>query len=104
MNTRPVAAAPRRPDTRSRHVGSWLVSRECLASALALAIVILQGSLVLAAEPASTPVAIVVGDPRSEGTGPGLVGSPLLVLGAVFVLGVATVLLTALLVWLGRRR
>jgi hypothetical protein len=43
------------------------------------------------------------GDIRSDGAGPGLVGSPLVVLGGVVLLGLVTVGITALLVRLTRR-
>lgn len=49
----------------------------------------------LGAEP-SPPSAGVLesGDPRSEGAGPGLIGSPLLILAGVVALGVATAVVT----------
>lgn len=43
------------------------------------------------------------GDLRSEGGGPGLVGNPLLLAGAVVLLGLATAGLTLLVVRLSRR-
>jgi hypothetical protein len=43
------------------------------------------------------------GDPRSEGSGPGLVGSPLLILLGVVVIGLATAAITALVARLARR-
>jgi hypothetical protein len=81
-----------------------LVGAGAGALILALAVTFVVGSVVGATEPAASAAAVVVGgDPRSEGSGPGLVGSPLLVLGAVIALGVATALVTAVLVRLTRR-
>jgi hypothetical protein len=65
--------------------------------------VLVLGVVVQAAEPASTSSIVAGGDPRSEGTGPGLVGSPLLVLGAVIALGIATALVTVVLARMTRR-
>lgn len=47
---------------------------------------------VAAASPSPTPAG--AGDPRSSGEGPGLVGTPLVAIGAVVGLGVVTVLVT----------
>jgi hypothetical protein len=77
-----------------------------VAAALALAFgaLLLLADVVAAAEPTASAAAdIAAGDPRSSGEGPGLVGSPLLVLGAVVALGIGTALLTALLLRLTRR-
>jgi hypothetical protein len=71
--------------------------------ALAAVGVLVLGVVAMAAEPASTPSIVAGGDPRSEGTGPGLVGSPLVVLGAVIALGVATALVTVVLARMTRR-
>jgi hypothetical protein len=72
--------------------------------ALAIGALLLLVDVVAAAEPAASAAAeIAVGDPRSAGQGPGLVGSPLLVLAAVVALGIATVVVTALLLRLTRR-
>lgn len=74
------------------------------ALALALGALLLIPGVVAAAEPAATAAAeLLAGDPRSSGEGPGLVGSPLLVLGAVVALGIGTALVTALLLRLTRR-
>jgi hypothetical protein len=43
------------------------------------------------------------GDLRSDGSGPGIVGSPLMILGAVVVLGAATVVVTAIVARLSQR-
>ena len=65
---------------------------------LALAVV------ALAAEPTAVPLVVLEGgDLRSEGEGPGLVGNPLLILLAVVGLGLATAVVTGLLVRVTRR-
>ncbi len=74
--------------------------------ALALSAVILAGVTAVAADPTAAPTAqalLAAGDLRSEGAGPGLVGNPLLILGAVVLLGLATALVTAVLLRLTRR-
>lgn len=54
--------------------------------------------------PSLTPTAVLEGgDPRSEGEGPGLVGNPILILGAVVLLGLATAGFTVLLIRLRDR-
>jgi hypothetical protein len=53
-------------------------------------------------EPSGATV-IVAGDPRSDGEGPGLVGSPLLIALGVVVLGVLTAAGTVLVIRLTRR-
>ena len=73
------------------------------ALALAVALTLASSLLVAGADPAATPAVLVGGDPRSDGGGPGLVGSPLLVLAAVVVIGVTTALLTAALARVSRR-
>ena len=74
------------------------------AALVAMALVLLLAVPALGAEPSTLPAGVVEGgDPRSEGAGPGIVGSPLLILGAVVVLGVATALVTLVLVRLSRR-
>jgi len=56
------------------------------------------------AEPSAAPVDLLEqGDPRSEGSGAGLVGSPFLILLGVVGLGVVTALVTAVLARLMRR-
>jgi hypothetical protein len=47
--------------------------------------------------PPTPEAAIDTGDPRSDGQGPGLVGEPLLVLLGVVLVGVATVVVTAVI-------
>jgi hypothetical protein len=70
---------------------------------LAVARTVASAALVVGAEPSATPAVLVGGDPRSDGGGPGLSGSPLVVLAGVVGIGIATALLTALLARAGRR-
>ena len=58
-------------------------------------------SATLAASPSPDPI---VGDPRSSGQGPGLVGDPLFALLAVVAIGVGSVIATLLYVRLTARR
>jgi len=75
-----------------------------IAAACLILAVGLDAALVLAAEPVATPGPIVLtGDPRSDGAGPGIVGSPLAILLGVVVLGVTTVLVTVALARLTQR-
>lgn len=79
-----------------------------LAMCLAIAAVVGLAAATLAADPSllptEPPLALLEGgDLRSDGGGPGLVGNPLLILGAVVVLGVGTVLVTLLVARLTRR-
>ena len=79
-----------------------------LALCLAVAAAVVVAVATLAADPSLLPTASPVallegGDLRSEGSGPGLVGNPLLILGAVVALGVGTVLVTLLVARLTRR-
>ena len=68
-------------------------------------LVVLSGSSVAGAEPSLVPVEVLAGgDPRSEGGGPGLVGSPIVVLLGVVALGLGTAAVTALIATLSRRR
>jgi hypothetical protein len=55
-----------------------------------------------AAEPSPTPSVIGTGDPRSEGEGPGLQGSPLLILLGVVGIGITTAAATVLYLRLRR--
>jgi hypothetical protein len=67
--------------------------------------VALDAVLVLAADADATLMPVITaGDPRSDGGGPGIVGSPLAILMGVIALGVVTVLVTVLLVRLTQRR
>jgi hypothetical protein len=80
------------------------VGRAAVILALAASLIAIGACLTIGAEASPTPVPMLEpGDPRSEGAGPGLVGSPLLVLAAVVALGLTTALLTALVVRLSRR-
>ena len=58
-------------------------------------------SAALAASPSPDPI---VGDPRSSGQGPGLVGDPLFALLAVMAIGVGSVVATLVYVRLTARR
>lgn len=74
------------------------------AAALASLALLALGVVALAADPTAVPVAVLEGgDLRSEGEGPGLVGNPLLILLAVVGLGLATAVVTGLLVRVTRR-
>lgn len=66
-------------------IGAWLVC----------------ASATLAASPTPDPI---VGDPRSSGQGPGLVGDPLFALMAVVAIGVGSVVATLVYVRLTARR
>jgi len=80
----------------SRHAG--------LALLLALIALTSLATLVIGAEPSASPTPLFEGgDPRSEGEGPGLVGSPLLILLGVIVLGMVTAGATVLIVRLSQR-
>lgn len=81
-----------------------------LTSALVLAglLALVAASVVLGADPgaapSTTPTALLEsGDLRSGGEGPGLVGNPLLILGAVVLLGSATAVVTVLIARLLQR-
>jgi hypothetical protein len=78
--------------------------RVSLAVLLGVMAVIAVASLVLAAEPTTAPIPLPGGDPRSDGAGPGIVGSPLLILAAVVLLGVATAIVTVVIARLAQRR
>lgn len=79
-----------------------------LVLALAALLVLVAAVTVSGAEPGAspsmTPAAVLEGgDLRSEGAGPGLVGNPLLILGAVVLLGAATAAVTVLITRLLQR-
>ena len=70
-------------------------------------LLLVAASVVVGADPSAAPTTIPAdvlegGDPRS-GVGPGLVGNPLLILGAVVLLGVATAAVTVLVARLLQR-
>ena len=61
-------------------------------------------TLALGAEPSASPAALFEGgDPRSDGAGPGLVGSPLVILLGVVLLGILTAAATVLIVRVSQR-
>ena len=65
---------------------------------------VLSAMAAVAAEPTLTAAPVIeAGDPRSDGAGPGLVGSPLMILLGVMALGLATVGVTAVIARLTRR-
>jgi hypothetical protein len=83
------------------------------SAALAVGLVIVAAGLLVAlalgADPSVVPTAapavvLESGDLRSDGAGPGLVGNPLLILGAVVALGVATAVVTFAVARLTRPR
>jgi hypothetical protein len=67
----------------------------------ALAAWLICASTTLAASPSPDPI---VGDPRSSGQGPGLVGDPLFALLAVVAIGLGSVVATLVYVRLTARR
>lgn len=101
---RPRARVARRPRAegapRSEHT---IPPAIVLGLILALGLVLLLGGIAGAAEPSLTPGFLQGGDPRSEGEGPGLVGSPLAILAGVVVLGLATAALTVAVIRVRQR-
>lgn len=81
-----------------------LVALVTLLLLAVIALLLLVSASAAAADPTPAPVGLLAGDSRSEGVGPGLVGSPLGVLVAVVALGVATAAITAILARLLQRR
>jgi hypothetical protein len=73
-----------------------------LALSLVLAIAGAWPALAAAPEVTAAPV-IQTGDPRSDGAGPGIIGSPLAIIAAVVVLGLATAVTTFVLAHLTQR-
>ncbi len=80
----------------------WAAVMLAAAALLAALMLAALGIIVLAAEPAPSIVAPV--DPRSDGQGPGLVGSPLGVALGVIFLGVVVAAVTALVLRLTGER
>jgi hypothetical protein len=81
-------------------------TRRTVALALVLGVVLvgLVSLAVLGAEPTQAPRELLSGgDPRTEGGGPGIVGSPIGVLLGVVALGLATTLVTVVLARLAHR-
>lgn len=74
------------------------------ATAICLLLLWAATSLAIGAEPTSPPDPLFGGDPRSDGAGPGVVGSPILILGAVVLLGVTTAFVTIVIARLAQRR
>jgi hypothetical protein len=75
-----------------------------LAGVLALVVLASLATLTIGAEPSASPAALFEGgDPRSDGAGPGLVGSPLLILLGVVLLGILTAAATVLIVRVSQR-
>jgi hypothetical protein len=81
--------------TRSRATARLAAVATLLAAWLATA------AVAMAASPTPDPI---VGDPRSSGQGPGLVGDPLFALVAVVAIGFASVIVTLAYVRLTARR
>ena len=85
---------------------TWLV----VVATLVLLSVVLLSSAAIAADPdptfapaPTTAPFVLSGDPRSDGQGPGIIGSPLAILVGVVVLGLAVAAVTYLLVRLTQR-
>jgi hypothetical protein len=71
--------------------------RSAVRSSLAAALLVLEGLLPPAAALAASPTPDAVGDPRSSGQGPGLVGDPLAAI--LIVVAIAFLALLATLVY-----
>ena len=92
--------APRRPVMAVVALAIGVIS---LSLGLLWALVSAVTGTALAASP--EPSAVVGGDPRSSGQGPGLVGDPLTAIALVLLIGIGTVVVTALYVrFTGGRR
>ena len=81
------------------HLAAFLLSTAVLTVVLVLA---LSGGT--SATELTPPPIVESGDPRSEGSGPGIVGSPLIIALGVVALGATTAVATAAAVKLGQRR
>ena len=68
------------------------MKRVTLAALLAFALVLVLATIAFAATP--VPTTVSGGDPRSAGEGPGLVGTPVVAIAAVFGLGIAAAAVT----------
>jgi hypothetical protein len=109
---RPLVLTNLDPDEAMRVLGAGqrgrLLGAACLLAVgpvtIAVGLLLLLSATAVGADPTPGPVGLIAGDPRSEGVGPGLVGSPLGVLVAVVALGVATAVITAVLARLLQRR
>jgi hypothetical protein len=83
------------------------MTRVAVACVLALAVLLVLAMVATTAFAASpVPTNVAGGDPRSAGEGPGLVGTPVVAIAAVFALGIGAALAT--LAWVrlteGRRK
>jgi hypothetical protein len=89
--------------SRSHAVTPRLAGAGVLVAAGWLAL-LSSGPVARAQYPEPSPANVVTtGDPRSEGEGPGLVGSPLEIAMGILVLGLVTVAGTAIIVRVTRR-
>jgi hypothetical protein len=68
------------------------VRRVALALLVAVVLLLTLAPIALAATP--VPTTVSGGDPRSAGEGPGLVGTPVVAIAAVFGLGIAAAAVT----------
>jgi hypothetical protein len=68
------------------------VRRVALALLVAVVLLLTLAAIALAATP--VPTTVSGGDPRSAGEGPGLVGTPVVAIAAVFGLGIAAAAVT----------
>jgi hypothetical protein len=84
---------------RLAHAAEW--TGAVATAVAAVAVWLVCASVTLAASPSPDPI---VGDPRSSGQGPGLVGDPLFALLAVLAIGVGSVVATLVYVRLTARR
>lgn len=75
-----------------------------LATWLCILWLCVTATWVLGADPTAAPGPLYGGDPRSNGAGPGIVGSPLAILGAVVLLGVVTAGVTIVVARVAQRR
>jgi hypothetical protein len=83
---------------------SAVLSAVVLSLAVWLALVSGTGAVTLAQYPDASPGAVIsTGDPRSDGGGPGLVGSPVEIALGVVLLGLLTIAGTTLVIKLTRR-
>jgi hypothetical protein len=98
------AVTPLRGASSAVSTARLLVALVMLLLLTVIALLLLISASAAAADPTPAPVGLLAGDSRSEGVGPGLVGSPLGVLVAVVALGVATAAITAILARLLQRR
>lgn len=74
------------------------------ALALSLVLVVAGAWPALAAVPEVTAAPVIqAGDPRSDGAGPGIIGSPLAIIVGVVLLGLATAVITFVLARLTQR-